>query len=70
MLDRKIIDVDPEKLTEYENTCVPEMSMMRMYEDYDLLDEMMYSPSEEDRRIHQKFYEAGKRVREEMNLGK
>ena len=67
MLDKGIIIVDREKLEEYEATPVPELSILRMYDGYDSIDEMIEHPSDEGREICKKFVDAGKCVRDEID---
>ena len=66
MLQKGIIAVDPVALEEYMNTKIPELSLTRMYENYNIVDEMIYTPTEEDYKILGYFENAGKEVRKEI----
>ena len=67
MLSNGIIQVEDNKLEEYKSTVIPELSIIRMYEDYDMTEEMQHDVSEEDRREAQLFYEAGKSLRNQLD---
>ena len=67
MLSKGIIMVDINMFEEYQDTEVPELSMLHMYDNYNMIEEMIYSPTEKDKREFQLFYEAGKRVREQLD---
>lgn len=67
MLNKGVISVDSDALEKYMDTVIPELSIAHMYDDYDMTDEMVLSPNDEDRRLFNVFYEAGKKLRREMN---
>ena len=49
------------------DTEIPELSLTRMYENYNMVDEMIYTPTEEDYKILGYFENAGKEVRKEID---
>ena len=67
MLQKGIITVGPAAMEEYMDTEIPELSLTRMYENYNMVDEMIYTPTEEDYKILGYFENAGKEVRKEID---